>query len=437
MKPSQKVLNGHPAVKVAIVQAAPVFFDREATIDKACAKIAEAAEQGAQIIVFSEAWVVRLSVLGRGLGIARRRLDGRARPLLRQHLADRQRRHGPSLRRRRESQRRGGDRLQRDGPPPGGAHDLQHAAVHRQPRSGPRPAAQAHADLRRARRLGLRRRLRSGGLRDRLRAHRRPDLRREPDDARAGAHDCPGRGLPRGRVSRGVRASYRTQARGVRCHRGELLGLLELPRARVRGGRVRARLLRLHHRGGLPVGLRLARYAQHRLRPGRQRGVCADRHSARAAHARRHDRLFRVPGAIREDRQGRGRHHGSLRATRRVQPRASRASCGRSRAALAGPRCARWNRSRRGSCCASPTGTRSRRRCSKRPLRADRARKPPPGLGGGERSRPGAPSTRINGSPEGPPWRFRPMFLADPAPQNGGIDGGTPPQHREREPWDC
>ena len=57
MRPDQKVLNGRPAVKVAIVQAAPVFFDREATVSKACAKIAEAAGAGAQIIVFSEAWI--------------------------------------------------------------------------------------------------------------------------------------------------------------------------------------------------------------------------------------------------------------------------------------------------------------------------------------------------------------------------------------------
>ena len=53
MKPSQKVLNGHEAVKVALVQTAPVFLDRERTIDKACAKIAESAREGAQIIVFS------------------------------------------------------------------------------------------------------------------------------------------------------------------------------------------------------------------------------------------------------------------------------------------------------------------------------------------------------------------------------------------------
>jgi predicted amidohydrolase len=66
MNPSQKVLNGHPAVKVAIVQAAPVFFNREATIDKACATIAEAAGDGAQIIVFSEAWVSGYPYWGEG-----------------------------------------------------------------------------------------------------------------------------------------------------------------------------------------------------------------------------------------------------------------------------------------------------------------------------------------------------------------------------------
>lgn len=66
MKPTQKVLNGHPAVKVAIVQTAPVFFDREATITKACAKIEEASQQGAQVIVFSEAWVSGYPYWGEG-----------------------------------------------------------------------------------------------------------------------------------------------------------------------------------------------------------------------------------------------------------------------------------------------------------------------------------------------------------------------------------
>jgi nitrilase len=46
-----------PAVKVAVVQAAPVLFDRDATIEKACRLTAEAAAQGARLILFPEAFV--------------------------------------------------------------------------------------------------------------------------------------------------------------------------------------------------------------------------------------------------------------------------------------------------------------------------------------------------------------------------------------------
>lgn len=66
MTPSQKILNGRASVKVAIVQTAPVYLDRVRTIDKACAKIAEAAAAGAQIIVFSEAWVAGYPYWGEG-----------------------------------------------------------------------------------------------------------------------------------------------------------------------------------------------------------------------------------------------------------------------------------------------------------------------------------------------------------------------------------
>jgi nitrilase len=41
----------------AVVQAAPVLFDREATIDKAVSLIGEAAEQGASLVLFPEAFV--------------------------------------------------------------------------------------------------------------------------------------------------------------------------------------------------------------------------------------------------------------------------------------------------------------------------------------------------------------------------------------------
>ncbi len=46
-----------PTLKAAVVQAAPVLFDREASVEKVCRLTAEAAAQGARLILFPEAFI--------------------------------------------------------------------------------------------------------------------------------------------------------------------------------------------------------------------------------------------------------------------------------------------------------------------------------------------------------------------------------------------
>jgi nitrilase len=59
------MVESFPQIKVAVVQAAPILFDREATVEKACQLTAEAAAQGAQLILFPEAFI---PAYPRGLG---------------------------------------------------------------------------------------------------------------------------------------------------------------------------------------------------------------------------------------------------------------------------------------------------------------------------------------------------------------------------------
>lgn len=53
----KKILGGREKVKVAVVQASPVFMDKDQSIEKACMLIKEAGKNGAELIVFSEAFI--------------------------------------------------------------------------------------------------------------------------------------------------------------------------------------------------------------------------------------------------------------------------------------------------------------------------------------------------------------------------------------------
>lgn len=58
--------DSYPKFVAAAVQAAPIFLDREATVEKACQLIEEAASHEARLIVFPEAWIPTFPYWPRG-----------------------------------------------------------------------------------------------------------------------------------------------------------------------------------------------------------------------------------------------------------------------------------------------------------------------------------------------------------------------------------
>jgi amidase/nitrilase len=62
----KKVLGGKDKVKVAVVQTPPVFLDKEKTIAKACEKIIEAGNNGAELISFAETFIPTYPYWGAG-----------------------------------------------------------------------------------------------------------------------------------------------------------------------------------------------------------------------------------------------------------------------------------------------------------------------------------------------------------------------------------
>ncbi|MFN2106376.1 MAG: carbon-nitrogen hydrolase family protein, partial [Candidatus Promineifilaceae bacterium] len=72
-------MSSFPTVKVAVIQAAPVLFDRAATVTKTTSLIRDGASQGAQLLLFPEAFIPAYPRgLSFGMVVGSRSQEGRA-----------------------------------------------------------------------------------------------------------------------------------------------------------------------------------------------------------------------------------------------------------------------------------------------------------------------------------------------------------------------
>ena len=70
--------DSFPQVKVAVVQAASILFDRDATVEKACTLVHEAAAQGAKLVLLPEAFIPAYPRgLSFGIVVGKRSEEGR------------------------------------------------------------------------------------------------------------------------------------------------------------------------------------------------------------------------------------------------------------------------------------------------------------------------------------------------------------------------
>lgn len=71
-------MNKISTVKVAVVQAAPILFDRDATVEKTCQLLREAAGNGAKLVLFPEAFIPAYPRgLSFGMVVGSRTMEGR------------------------------------------------------------------------------------------------------------------------------------------------------------------------------------------------------------------------------------------------------------------------------------------------------------------------------------------------------------------------